>query len=142
MAREIRYSSKFKSGLKYAAKKDHGLEESVTAFFARMASARSAEGDRQPGLGGRPIYKCRLALAGGGKRGGARVLYYFDDALVCPLLIYRKGDQENTSIAEILDAFAAVEASAAPSVVDSPSPGATVENPEQIQLPMGDKAAN
>ena len=52
-------------------------------------------GDRIPGTGG--VRKLRFAVAGRGKRGGVRVIYYFLDETVpiYALLVYAKAVQTN-----------------------------------------------
>jgi hypothetical protein len=71
-------------------------------------------GDRIPGTGG--VRKVRVPLAGRGKRGGARVIYYYVVAsrFVFLLTAYAKGDADDVSeagrrylraLAKELDAF-------------------------------------
>ena len=70
--------------------------EELTAFLG----ANPAAGEVIPETGG--VRKIRLALAGRGKRGGARVIYYFhDDSLPLFLLAaYGKNEKANLSMAE------------------------------------------
>ena len=53
--------------------------------------------------GGRGIRKTRWRLRGGGKRGGARVIYYWasDEGTIFMLLIYDKRQTEDLSPAQI-----------------------------------------
>jgi hypothetical protein len=52
-------------------------------------------GDEIPGTGG--VRKMRFAASGRGKRGGARIIYYFQDYTMplYALLAYAKNDQDN-----------------------------------------------
>lgn len=60
-----------------------------------MARQQPLAGDVIPDSGG--CRKVRAALAGHGKRGGVRVIYYnlLDDGTIWLLTIYGKGAQEN-----------------------------------------------
>ena len=53
-----------------------------------------------PGTGG--VRKVRVARPGRGKRGGARVIYYYhnENKPILLLLIYAKADQENLTAAQ------------------------------------------
>ena len=57
-------------------------------------------GDVIPGTGG--VRKLRVALAGGGKRGGARVIYYFynEDHPALLLTLYAKNEKADLRGAE------------------------------------------
>ena len=57
-------------------------------------------GDLIPGTGG--VRKLRVALAGGGKRGGARVIYYFynEDHPALLLTLYAKNEKADLRGAE------------------------------------------
>ncbi|MGE3869025.1 MAG: type II toxin-antitoxin system RelE/ParE family toxin [Pseudorhodoplanes sp.] len=57
-------------------------------------------GDLIPGGGG--LRKVRVALSGSGKRGGARVIYYFYDAAnpILLLALYAKNEKSDLSAAE------------------------------------------
>jgi mRNA-degrading endonuclease RelE of RelBE toxin-antitoxin system len=55
-------------------------------------------GDLIPGTGG--LRKVRLGRKGIGKRGGARVIYYFHDVHVLLLAIYAKNEKDDLSAAE------------------------------------------
>jgi hypothetical protein len=65
-------------------------------YLARNPSA----GDIIPGTGG--VRKLRWALEGRGKRGGARVVYYYhsDDMPIFALTAYAKNERANLSQAE------------------------------------------
>ena len=72
-------------------------------------AANPFAGDIIPGTGG--VRKVRIPLAGRGKSGGARVVYYVfdDDAPIYALLVYAKARRENLSPedAKAVAAFAA-----------------------------------
>lgn len=78
--------------LKRAA--DIWTEEERQDFVDFIASNRMA-GDEIPGTGG--LRKVRWSRAGMGKRGGARVIYYYYDeaAPIYLLWVYAKGTQED-----------------------------------------------
>jgi len=70
--------------------------ERVVAFLA----ANPAAGEIIPETGG--VRKVRWALAGRGKRGGARVIYYFHNERLPVFLLaaYGKNEKANLSMAE------------------------------------------
>lgn len=65
-----------------------------------LIAADPTVGDIIPGTGG--IRKVRAALGGRGKRGGARIIYYYHDPdmPIFLLSIFAKSDQGNLSKAE------------------------------------------
>jgi len=76
---------------------DETEREKLTVYLAYNPTA----GDVVPGSGG--VRKVRWALEGRGKRGGARVIYFFHDVEM-PLYIftaYAKSERENLDQAEI-----------------------------------------
>ena len=76
-----------------------GTEERME-FFTHMAQS-PLEGDVIPGGGG--LRKVRWSMAGRGKRGGARVIYFnlLEDGLIVMVAIYAKNDKENVSPGEL-----------------------------------------
>lgn len=70
--------------------------EELVAFLA----ANPAAGEIIPETGG--VRKIRWALAGRGKRGGARVIYYFHNEHLPVFLLaaYQKNEKANLSMAE------------------------------------------
>jgi hypothetical protein len=70
--------------------------EELTDFL----SANPHHGDIIPGTGG--IRKIRWRVAGSGKRGGARVIYYFRDLNIPVFLLaaYKKGERMDLTMAE------------------------------------------
>jgi hypothetical protein len=74
---------------------DHEREE-LSDFIA----ANPHYGDVIPGTGG--VRKIRWGASGRGKRGGARVIYYFRDLNMPVFLIaaYKKGEKMNLTMAE------------------------------------------
>jgi hypothetical protein len=73
-----------------------GERESLVDYLARNPMA----GDLIRGTGG--VRKLRWALQGRGKRGGARVIYYFhsEDIPIFALLAYAKNERDDLSDAE------------------------------------------
>lgn len=75
---------------------DDGDREELVKYLAYNPMA----GDVMPGTGG--VRKLRWGLEGRGKRGGARVIFFFHD-LEMPLYLltaYAKNEQENLSQAD------------------------------------------
>ena len=81
-------------------------KQELIAFLAGNPLA----GDVIPGTGG--VRKVRFAASGRGKRGGARVIYYFLDESVplYALLVYPKNARSDMTADEKRAAFALVEA--------------------------------
>ena len=77
------------------------LGEDGIAEFKSYLSRNPLVGDVIAGTGG--IRKVRWAAGGKGKRGGARVIYFFisEDALIYLLDIYAKSVKSNLSKAEM-----------------------------------------
>ena len=69
-------------------------DDDYAEFQAELAD-RPDMGPCIPGSGG--IRKIRIAAKGHGKRGGARVIYYWavSDSQIFMLLVYAKNEQEN-----------------------------------------------
>lgn len=74
---------------------DHERDE-----LADFIAVNPAYGDIIPGTGG--VRKVRWRALGSGKRGGARVIYYFRDLNMPVFLIaaYAKGEKSNLTMAE------------------------------------------
>jgi len=75
---------------------DEGERTEFVDFIARNPEA----GDRIPGTGG--VRKVRWSRAGSGKRGGARVIYFYHqaDAPLLLLLVYAKARREDMTAEE------------------------------------------
>jgi len=73
------------------------MDDERYAEFQSELAARPEMGDCIPGGGG--IRKVRIAAKGHGKRGGARIIYYWAvaDEQIFMLLAYAKNRQENLS---------------------------------------------
>jgi len=71
------------------------LDDDVYADFQADLADRPDMGACIPGSGG--IRKVRIAAKGHGKRGGARLIYYWavSDSQIFMLLAYAKNEQEN-----------------------------------------------
>ena len=71
------------------------------ANFQRLLLQVPESGDRIPGGGG--IRKIRFPAKGKGKRGGARVIYYFavSKEEICLLDIYAKNEKVNLNLPEL-----------------------------------------
>lgn len=76
------------------------MPESERMRLVEFVGANPEAGDVIPETGG--VRKLRWALPGGGKRGGARVIYLFHNETlpVFPLAIYGKNEKANLSKAE------------------------------------------
>lgn len=76
------------------------MPESDRARLVEFIAANPEAGDLVPQTGG--IRKLRWALAGGGKRGGARVIYFFHNESfpVFLLAAYGKNEKANLTKAE------------------------------------------
>lgn len=76
------------------------MPDAERAELVEFIATNPESGDLIPATGG--VRKLRWALQGGGKRGGARVIYYFhDDNLpVFLLAVYGKNEKANLTKAE------------------------------------------
>lgn len=76
------------------------LTDEAYASFQKELAAKPLAGNVIEGTGG--LRKVRVAAQGRGKRGGARVIYYYVSgaAQIRLLLIYRKGRKDDLSVAE------------------------------------------
>jgi hypothetical protein len=76
------------------------LPDDSYAELQRELIARPAAGDLIPGTGG--LRKIRWRLPGQGKRGGARVIYYWfsSQSRILLLAIYAKGTKDDLTAAE------------------------------------------
>src|SRR5262245_44429857 len=79
---------------------DRIFSEQERDELADFISANPDYGDILPGTGG--VRKLRWRACGSGKRGGARVIYYFRDLNmpVFLLAVYTKGEKLNLTMAE------------------------------------------
>ena len=71
------------------------FSEDEKAELVDFLAANPLAGDEIPGTGG--VRKVRFAASGGGKRGGARVIYYYLDATMplYALLAYAKNARDD-----------------------------------------------
>lgn len=76
------------------------MSDEAYAELQQCLAARPQLGDVIPGTGG--LRKIRWAIAGGGKRGGVRVIYFHvvSQTQCRMLLIYRKGIKDDLSSSE------------------------------------------
>lgn len=84
----------------YQTDADRIFDEQEREDLSDFVSANPVFGDVIPGTGG--IRKLRWRAKGNGKRGGARVIYYFRDLnmLVFLLAVYAKGEKMNLTMHE------------------------------------------
>lgn len=77
------------------------FSDSERAALIAYLAANPLAGDEIPGAGG--VRKLRFGLKAKGKRGGARVIYYWysDDAPILALLVYGKSDKSDLSAKEV-----------------------------------------
>ena len=84
------------------------LPDTAAAALERYAAEGPPERYRQPGVGGLPVFRERLALRGTGKRGAARLTVYCDAERVVALRPCTKsavGVLPRGAIQEALDAI-------------------------------------
>lgn len=93
--RRVERTDAFKSDVKRLARKHRNFARTVDKFLEDAARRDVPDGRQIPGLAGAPVFKVRLPLAGMGKRGGARLIYYCSPALVLAMYAYAKGEAED-----------------------------------------------
>ena len=78
----------------------HLMQESEQSRLVAFVATNPQAGELVPGTGG--VRKLRWALQGQGKRGGARVIYYFHNERIPVFLLaaYGKNEKANLSQAE------------------------------------------
>ena len=104
--RKLEYAPEFQKNLKTLEKKYRGLGSIVGAFLNGCAeNGPPPTSKRIPNLKGEAVYKDRIALPGGGKRAGARIVYYCDSSLVYALYLYAKNDRGDMPVSEIESAL-------------------------------------
>ena len=84
----------------YLSRAEKLMSEEQRSAVVDLLAASPEVGDLIPGTGG--LRKVRVPLAGRGKRGGARVIYYFYDQTlpVYLLLAYAKNERDDLSAAQ------------------------------------------
>ena len=92
--RRVERGDRFERDLRRLARQHPDLPDTVAAALDRYAAEGPPERHRQPGVGGLPVFKERLALRGAGKRGGARLIVYCDAQRVVALRLYKKSAAE------------------------------------------------
>ena len=82
--------------------RDEYFDADEFAAFQRQLASNPAAGAVIPETGG--VRKIRWARAGGGKRGGLRVIYYVQDRLgrIWLMTVYAKSAQENIAVKTLL----------------------------------------
>ena len=82
----------------YLARAEKLMSEAERISVIDLLAASPEVGDLIPGTGG--LRKVRVPLAGRGKRGGARVIYYFynETLPIYLLLAYAKNEQDDLSL--------------------------------------------
>lgn len=84
----------------YAARVRKLMDDDAEADMVDFLARNPLAGAVIPGTGG--VRKLRWRLEGRGKRGGARVIYYYhnDDIPLFLLTVYAKNEKENLSVTE------------------------------------------
>ena len=84
----------------YLARAEKLMSEAERISVIDLLAASPEVGDLIPGTGG--LRKVRVPLAGRGKRGGARVIYYFynETLPIYLLLAYAKNEQDDLSLGQ------------------------------------------
>lgn len=91
--RVIHRASTFDRDLKQLSKNHHHLEKAVLKKLDELTSANDPSCDGPlGGCAGLPVFKVRIAHGNSGKRGAARMVYYWNEALVMPFFLYLKND--------------------------------------------------
>ena len=99
----------FRETNRFTKRVERILDDDDLSELQFTLAADPEQGVIVPGGGG--IRKMRYAASGRGKRGGARVIYYFpdDDAEIYLLDIYAKNAQSDLSKSELKELRAVVE---------------------------------
>lgn len=84
----------------YLSRAEELMSEKEREAIVELLAASPEIGDLIPGTGG--LRKVRVPLAGRGKRGGARVIYYYYDVTlpIYLLLVYAKNERDDLSSAQ------------------------------------------
>ncbi len=84
----------------YARRADQLLGEAERSAVVDLLAFEPTRGDLIPGTGG--LRKVRIGIGGIGKRGGARVIYYFysEDFPLLLLALYAKNEKADLSASE------------------------------------------
>jgi hypothetical protein len=84
----------------YLSRAEELMSEKEREAVVELLAASPEVGDLIPGTGG--LRKIRVPLAGRGKRGGARVIYYYYDVTlpIYLLLVYAKNERDDLSSAQ------------------------------------------
>lgn len=107
--REIKRTASFDKDLARLERKHRGAASSVEKYLEQCTVRQPGRHLQQQGLGGKPVFKERLALPGIGKRGGARIIVLCDDQNVIPLFLYLKSDRDTVPTKAIREALADLE---------------------------------
>lgn len=94
----------------FARRADKLFSAHEKAELVDFLSLNPEAGDIVPGLGG--IRKVRVPMTGRGKRGGARVIYYFHSEVMplIALLVYAKNERSDLTTEQKKDISRLVEA--------------------------------
>ena len=108
--RKIEHVDKFSNDLKQLSKKYPNIGASVSDILKEISHRGLETTDNCiPGLRGHPVYKRRLRLGNKGKKGGARLIFYFTEDILIALLVYAKSSKEYVSPKEIEEALQSVK---------------------------------
>ena len=104
--RVIHRTATFDRDLKQLKKKHHQLEKAVLTKLEELLNANDPSADGPlGGIKGLPVFKVRIAHGNSGKRGAARMIYYWNEALVMPFFLYVKNEVEDIPEKSILAAL-------------------------------------
>lgn len=104
--RAVELSEDFHRDLRKIVRRHTRVEAVALKALEQVAAGRSAPTHhRLARLGGRPIYKARLPTGSRGTRGGARLIYAYEENRVIALRLYLKSDRETIADQAILDAL-------------------------------------
>ncbi len=103
IGRCLEYADGFDKNLQSFAKRkrDPGLPKRVHQALASRLEQGSANDPRLKKIKGLPVFKMRIPAQGRGKRGGARVVYYYDHERLLALSIFLKCEKAHMSPADL-----------------------------------------
>ena len=104
--RAIHRTAGFDRDIKQLSKKHRQLSGAIDQKLDELVVANdpSADGPLR-GLKGLPVFKVRVAHGNSGKRGAARMIYYWNEGLVMPFFVYVKNEVDDIPEKSILRAL-------------------------------------
>ncbi|MCY4205281.1 MAG: hypothetical protein OXE92_06100, partial [Bacteroidetes bacterium] len=100
--RIVERTTGFDGELKKLSKKHRGLTDKVEELLEGLSTDRISDGDQLNGCSGYPVFKKRCGTGNVGRRGGARIIYYKDEARLGALSIYLKSRKTDISSKQVM----------------------------------------